>query len=166
MIMNKLPFVPAVYWRLAAVLVLALTVGACTTLSSGQKNQGDTSAKSAPPSNTVYYDFDDIELPRELKVDRDDSFVYNTTGFAAGVLTLKGRVEFDSLVRFFETSMPKDNWRPVGHIKAESAMILFHKENRWCVITMEEGSYNTYVRVWVAPTVFSIENTLLPPATN
>jgi len=162
----KMPPLAPLTWRLTAVVILVLTTGACTTLSTDSKKEGERAAKTDAPPNTVYYDFDDIEVPRELKIERDDSFIYNTTGFAAGVLALKGRVEFNSLVRFFETSMPKDNWRPVGHIKAESAMILFHKENRWCVITLEEGSFYTYARIWVAPTVFDLENPLLPSGTN
>ena len=75
-------------------------------------------------------------------------------------------VEFDSLVRFFEANMPKDNWRAVGHIKADSAMMLFHKENRWCVITLEEGSYYTYAHIWVAPTVFTPDAALMPSSAN
>jgi len=164
--MKLLPPAQSVYWRSAAVIVLALAVAACTTLSSDRKTKGSGASQKPPPPTTVYYDFDDIEVPKEMKIDRDDSFIYDTTGFAAGVLALKGRVEFDSLVRFFEANMPKDNWRAVGHIKAESAMILFHKENRWCVITLEEGSYYTYARIWVAPTVFNMENSLSPPRTN
>lgn len=164
--MKEPPFACSKCSASIALVVLALAVSACTTLSS-ERNEGDRpAAAEAPASDTVYYDFDDIEVPRELSIDRDDSFVYDTTGYAAGVLTLKGRVEFDSLVRFFEANMPKDNWRAVGHIKAASAMILFHKENRWCVITLEEGTYYTYARIWVAPTVFTPENTLLPPRAN
>ena len=41
-----------------------------------------TAAESAP----VYYDFGDIMLPRELKVEKKDSFVFRTPGLTAGVL--------------------------------------------------------------------------------
>jgi hypothetical protein len=165
-IMKEPLFASSGYWKLAAVAILTMALAACTALSSDQKKSDQTTAKDTPPPNTVYYDFDDVELPRELEIVRDDSFVYDTTGFTAGVLTLKGRVEFDSLVRFFEANMPKDNWRAVGHIKADSAMMLFHKENRWCVITLEEGSYYTYAHIWVAPTVFTPDAALMPSSAN
>ena len=46
----------------------------------------------------VYYDFDDVLVPSELKIDRKASFVYATPNFASGVLVMDGYVDADSLV--------------------------------------------------------------------
>ena len=101
----------------------------------------------------LYYDFADILLPRELKVDKKASFVFRTPGMSAGVLALKGRVEGGSLIAFFENNMAKDNWQSVSSFKSPRSMMLFKKENRWCVINITEKAFTTFVEVWVAPTI-------------
>ena len=133
---------------LAAVL---LTVTGCSALSSDNKE----SSSPTPQSNKVapvYHEFDDVLVPGEMKIDRGDSFIYQTAGFTVGILTLKGRVDISSLVVFFEKNMPKDNWQVVSQFKSPRTMMLFQKENRWCVVEISEGNYYTYAKVWVAPT--------------
>jgi hypothetical protein len=134
-----------------AVIMLMFT--GCSTLNKGEKATSTTTAPPTRKDAPIYYDFDDILIPRELKVERDDSFVYQTAGFTVGVLTLKARVDFNSLITFFEKNMPKDNWRLVSEFKSPSTMMLFQKENRWAVIEISEGTYYTNVKVWVAPTM-------------
>jgi hypothetical protein len=96
-----------------------------------------------------------VLVPEELTVDTDDSFIVKTPGFAAGVIIAKGRVERNSLISFFENNMVKDNWRMVASFKSPRTMMLFHKENRWCVISITDRNleYNTHVEIWVAPSV-------------
>jgi hypothetical protein len=96
-----------------------------------------------------------------MKVDRDTSFIYRTPGFSAGVLALKGRVEMNSLIAFFENNMAKDNWRAVSSFKSPRTVMLFHKDNRWCVISITEREFNTYAEVWVAPTITEVETDIL-----
>ncbi len=136
------------------LIPLLYLVSGCSTLrnwirpaASQQTSQAENEA--AP----LYYDFADILLPRELKVDKKASFVFRTPGLSAGVLALKGRVEGGSLIAFFENNMAKDNWQPVSSFKSPRTMMLFKKENRWCVINITEKEFNTHVEVWVAPTI-------------
>ena len=103
----------------------------------------------APP---IYYDFGDVRVPEELKVDNKSSFVYRTEGFSAGVLVLEGRVEIYSLIGSFEKSMANDNWIAVSSFKSPRTIMLFQKENRWCVINITERQFSTHVEIWVAPT--------------
>lgn len=126
---------------------------------SGLKQKKDTSTSSffnkqkEKRSVPLYYDFQDVLVPGELKVDKKGSFVYRTSGFSAGVLVLTGRVELGSLIVFFENNMAKDNWRPLSSFKFPRAMMLFEKENRYCVISISEGGFNTHCNIWVAPLI-------------
>jgi hypothetical protein len=88
-----------------------------------------------------------------MKVNKKTSFVYQTAGFSSGVLVLSGRIESSSLFAFFETNMVKDNWRPVSSFKSPRTIMLFQKENRWCVISITDGDFKTHVEIWVAPTI-------------
>ncbi len=132
-----------------------LAVSGCSALKSKRGATTSGTAASARPAQikTVYLDFGDVLLPKELEVDKDGSFVFTTAGLTAGVLSLKGRVESNSLITFFENRMPEDGWQMISAIKAERSMLLFRKQARWCVIGIEEGQLSTLVQIWVAPTM-------------
>ena len=140
--------------RIGAVALMAAILLATAGCSAISKDQKET---SSPPPQTrktppVYHDFDDVLIPAEMKIQREESFIYQTAGFTVGILALKGRVDVESLIEFFEKNMPSDNWQIVSEFKSPRTMMLFQKNNRWAVIEISEGSYYSYARVWVAPT--------------
>jgi hypothetical protein len=123
-----------------------------TSQSAIQKDQGSTSA---------YRDFGDVLIPSEMETVSDASFVYVTSGLAVGVISVKGRVDTDSLNSFFQSNMAKDNWKLVSYFKSPKILMLFRKETRWSVINITEGSYYTYAEIWVAPTVGNADTSVL-----
>ena len=128
------------------------------------KKTGDT-AKSYPESEnkeppSKYYDFEDVLIPGELKVDIKSTAIIRAQGFLTGVLVLYGRVESSSLIDFFEINMNKDNWRLAGLLKSRKIIMLFQKENRWCVINITDG-YRTNVEIWVSPIINTTETGIL-----
>src|SRR5512141_2833952 len=58
--------------------------------------------------NARYYDLEDIQIPNELAMNADKSKIFQTTNMTAGVLSLDGNVEVNSLIAFFKASMAKD----------------------------------------------------------
>ncbi len=159
--MNRVGSIRGCVW-LAAMLLL-ITAG-CSTLKEDKKDKTDTTAAVSSKDDKnrpVYLDFDDVLLPKELKIIRDESFVYQTAGFTVGVLSMKARVELNSLVEFFEKNMRKDNWQLLSEFKSPQTMMLFQKDNRWCVINITEGGYNTLARIWVAPMALDATSGLL-----
>jgi len=145
------------------ILIAALFLfSGCTALQS--KKASSQSGSAGQPETgkirTIYYDFGDVLLPSELKIDKKDSFVFHTPGLTAGVLSLKGRVEINSLISFFENKMPVDGWQAISSFKAPRTMMLYKKQTRWCVISITEGQLNTLVEIWVAPTVPGVDSGL------
>jgi len=134
------------------ILLLALGFFGCASSSKNSSPSQATLQKDAG-SMPTYYDFGDVMVPSELKLNRKESFVYATGGATAGVLTLKGRVDRDSLIAFFENNMIKDNWRLISSFRAPKAVMLFQKESRWCIISVEEDLMSEQVKIWVAPTI-------------
>ena len=105
--------------RLAWICIGFLTVFifvVCGCASS--KIKGADSKPSAKKEDTgpkpLYYDFGDVLVPSELKIDKDSSFVFRTPGLSAGVLSLKGRVEINSLINFFNNNRVPANGN--GHV--------------------------------------------------
>ena len=140
------------------LMVLLMIINGCA-LWNRIRGQADTEAPAPEPEPTsLYYDFGDVLIPAELKIDKKESFVYKSPGFSAGVLILKGRLDRNDLIAFFETNMPKDNWRLASYFKSPRTMMLYHKENRWCVINITERDLyqDILAEIWVAPTVDSL----------
>ena len=144
------------------IIVMLFIVAGCSGLKSGRRGESaKTQEGKDKDSSPLYYDFGDVLIPKELKVDKKSSFIYQTPGFSAGVLVLDGRVEINSLIAFFENNMTKDNWRPVSKFKSPRTIILYHKENRWCVINITDKGFTTHTEIWVAPTLGDVESGLL-----
>lgn len=110
----------------------------------------------------LYYDFEDILVPSELKVEKKRSFVYHSPDFTAGVLALTGRVEINSLIKFFDNNMAKDNWRLEASFKlANRTIMFFNKPNRGSIINITGKQFKTEVEIWVAPVMGAAEEGLL-----
>jgi uncharacterized protein YceK len=140
-------------WGIAAMTAILLVLTGCSTINgntAADSSGGVTKDQGPVP---LYYDFGDILVPAELKLDKNDSFVFRTPGLAAGVLVLKGNVEASSLITFFDTNMAKDNWQPVTSFKSQRTIMMFKKDNRWCVINITDKDFSTAVEIWVAPTM-------------
>lgn len=143
------------YTVLSGIVILVLSIlviTGCTTVApttGGSTSQTDEKDKGPVP---LYYDFGDVLVPHELKLEKKTSFVFRSPGLAAGVLVFKGRIEINSLIAFFENNMAKDNWKPVSSFRSPRTMMLYQKENRWCVISIVESDFSIRVEIWVAPT--------------
>jgi hypothetical protein len=131
------------------IMALLLLVVACS--SGPQTTDGSEAREKDDKKTPLYYDFGDVLIPRELELDVNSSFVYRTAGFTAGILAFKSKAELGSMVDFFESNMAKDNWQAVGTFKSPRTLLLFQKENRWCVINITDNRWDTLVEIWVAP---------------
>ena len=150
-------------WRKSALILVCFLVS-CFFMASGcstSKKKASGSADGPTGPMPVYYDFGDVLVPKELKVVRKESFLFTAPELSAGVLSLKGGVDRDSLISFFEVNMVKDNWIQVSAVKTPHTMLLFKKENRWCVIEILEKTFDTKVKIWVGITLESAKSGLL-----
>ena len=149
-------------WLLWFLIVLGILFSGCSHASRYQKNTGsdnssqeNNSASKQPAAS--YYDFGDVLIPGELRINRQESFVYESSGFVTGVLALNGKIALHPLITFFTSNMVKDNWERISSIKSAHTLMLFKKENRWCVITIvEKGLFSTEVKIWVVPDALKI----------
>lgn len=117
---------------------------------SASEPQSEVGAKPL----AVYHDFEDVLVPEELTIIRNRTVVVSTPGFKSGMITLKGRVESNSLYSFFSMNMEKDNWEVLSRIKGpETTIMVYQKATRCAVITLREKQIYTYVEIGVAPTL-------------
>jgi len=132
---------------LAALMLLLSAACSSTSKTTEGSEAREKDEKTAP----LYLDFEDVLVPRDLKLKTNSSFVYHTSGMTAGVLAFTSKIERNSLIQFFENNMAKDNWQAVSSFKSPRTLLLFQKENRWCVINITDNNWDTQVEIWVAP---------------
>ncbi len=140
------------YLKLLLCAMLLSSWG-CANLTGSSSS----SEPSAPPmQSSFFYDFNDIRVPEEMEIQTNKSSVTPVEGGKSGVMKFKGRVEPISLFDFFSNTMPKDGWTLLTYQKYQRYLLVFSKDTRVCVITIEEDPiYYTWLEVWVSPRVTS-----------
>jgi hypothetical protein len=134
---------------LAGLAVILIGIAGCSSLKSS--GEGFNSSGQTASVTPLYYEFTDILVPGELTKDRKRCLIFQSHGFTAGILTFKANVERGSLISFFNENMVKDNWKVIGSITSSRTILLFQKENRWCIIYVSEGDFSTTVEIGVVP---------------
>jgi hypothetical protein len=113
--------------------------------------QTKSTGEQGPTPIVTIREFPDVPIPKELDLDAQGSFVYMTPEFATGNMVYNGNVDYDSLLKFFEETMPNNGWILQASLKYTRTLLLYHKENRVCLIQMDIKPLNIRVEIWVAP---------------
>jgi len=92
-----------------------------------------------------------VPVPKELKLQKEKSFVFRTNEFTTGILTFSGKVESDSLISYFINKMPDDAWSFLSSFKSTKNILFFHKENRFCIITIISKAFSTDLEILITP---------------
>lgn len=120
-----------------AAALLAMTMSGCSSNMYGTSSPS-MSAEMGPVANLVG-NFDDIELPVDLKWNSEKSMAIRTDSFKGGILNYSGRVELSSLKDFIITSMENKKWKLVGEAQYKNVLLAFTKPNRTCMVILDEG---------------------------
>jgi hypothetical protein len=124
----------------------ALGLALLMIVSCSMFDKGPVKPETAPKRLPDVREFDDVLIPREM---------------SAGLLRLSGRVEANSLMRYFQNNMTNEGWRLVTHFRSPHSLMLFQKGNRMAIIAIEDADFQTFADVWVVPLNESIDST--PP---
>ncbi len=144
-------------WMIALALVIFLGVAwmGCTTAvkerQQGQPAAGSTGGARYEEEGKYY--FDDVRVPSELNYKPNDSFVYETPKFKAGILHLtKWRLDVPSLIDFFTYNMERDNWKLINSFRGKESFLNFSKPDKTCTIRIKEKwTGTTVVEIRVGP---------------
>ncbi|OQY16928.1 MAG: hypothetical protein B6I32_02075, partial [Desulfobacterium sp. 4572_20] len=109
------------------------------------------SKETEEASISLYYDFKDVPVPKKLKLQKEKSFVFQTTEFTTGILTFSGKIESDSLISYFINKMPDDGWRFLSSFKSPKNILFFQKESRFCIITIISRAFSTNLEILITP---------------
>lgn len=128
-----------------ACLLMLMLIGGCT---SGNPFGTSSSVQGAPEDigafTTKVGDFDDIEVPMDMKYVTNESMVIRTDSFEGGILTYNGRVELNSLKLFMISAMEGKQWKLVGEAQSNNILLAFTKPSKTCMVVLEEGFGGKY----------------------
>ena len=131
-----------------------LVIAGCATKTLSEKSTpiGDSQlTEGGETAFSLYYDFKDVPVPKVMKVEKEQSFIFQTTELTAGVLSFSAKVEPDSLINYFINKMPSDGWRFLSSFKSPKNILFFLKDNRFCVITITSKTFTTNLQILVTP---------------
>jgi hypothetical protein len=141
---------------LLVVCFVGVGMGCSTTVK--ERQQGQPVTGPAPEPNSEWegagkYYLDDVRVPSELNYQPNESMVYETAKFKAGVLRFsKWRLDVQSLIDFFTYNMEKDNWKYVNMFKGKETQLSFSKPDKTCIIRITESwTGTTSVLIAVGP---------------
>ena len=101
-----------------------------------------------------YLDFEDIQIPNGLTLERNKSYLYVTESLKTGMLSFKTSRPVGQVLAYFTENMPRDNWESVSVFKFRKNIMLYRKEGKNCLIIIEEsaeGPNQLVVEIWVSP---------------
>jgi hypothetical protein len=153
----------AIFLCVLCLSMSGLIIGCASSSKEEMIEKEVTSAPPSPQSSTPtkrteradgrYYDFEDVKVPNELKLDDKKSNVYKSADIKSGVLHFDGYVEIKSLINFFMSGMAKDNWKLRADFKRPpQTILLFEKKNKRSIFFIEDTTFNTHVEIWMIPT--------------
>lgn len=99
----------------------------------------------------IFFQFNDIPLPAEMKVQAKDSYVFQSGQIKMGFLTLRGRVDSNSIIDFFAAALPREGWRLKAQFRCNRSLLIFDKPDKVCTILIKEETYYAYVEIYVSP---------------
>ncbi|WP_456325287.1 hypothetical protein [Desulfonauticus submarinus] len=99
----------------------------------------------------AYYDFDDIPVPKEMKLVPKKSILFESAALKAGVVTFEGMVDPVSLFDYYVNSMPQENWSLRSYFKYGQYILVFEKPDKDCIIHIKDKPFNTEMQIWVTP---------------
>jgi hypothetical protein len=136
-------------------VIVFVFISGCATQTLSEKATPLEESKQSKETEEVsiprYYDFKDVPVPKELKLQQEKSFVFRTNEFTTGILAFSGKVESESLISYFINKMPDDAWSFLSSFKSTKDILFFHKEDRFCIITISSKAFRTNVEILITP---------------
>jgi hypothetical protein len=135
------------------IIISLLALTGCASMHTASTSGTATATDTESAKNEPYFptNFNDFEVPGELKIDSKHTMFINTSSFTGGIIAFSGRVEITSLADYFINSMQKNNWTLTGEVRYNNILLAFTKPNKNCMISIYGDSYNykTKVNVYI-----------------
>ncbi len=128
-----------VFLGVVAVLLFLLTGCMPGSTNSSATPAAPGSFEELPPVSSTVGNYEDIEIPSDMKYSTKKSMSIRTESFRGGIIHYSGRIEMYSLKDFITTSMKKNKWKLAGEVSSEDVILAFTKPNKTCMMKIENN---------------------------
>ncbi len=133
-------------FALLFALASAFALSACAALQAPPE---------APSQEEIsrHYRFPDVPFPKDFKLDRDKSFIYEAkeSNTKVGRLYYKGYDSISHVVEFYQNEMINNGWTEVRIIEHSGTIMLFEKESKICHVIVQSGLTTSTVEIQIGP---------------
>ena len=131
--------------------ILIFTSACAENKPKPPETMAPTAQEQGTKDFTTYYDFEDIPVPKEMKLITEKSFLVEYVNLKGGIMHFEGRVKPLSLFNFFYVGLQKEGWNLVGYFKYGPYILLMEKPDRECVVRIADSGWNTNLEIWITP---------------
>ena len=125
--------------KIYVLFILIFIFMGCAAL---QQNTEDTSTSiSAVPQQIANLTFEDLPVPSKMSLDRENSFVYETSNYRTGILFYKGNISAVDVANFYKSEMQKYNWILVNSLEYKKGSQLIFEKPGWIVVIRIESNW-------------------------
>lgn len=141
---------------LAAVVLFALSGCLPGSSNTSALPAGEGNFEDLPPISSTVGNYEDIEIPADMKYSTKNSMSIRTESFRGGIIHYTGRIEMYSLKEFIIASMKKNKWKLAGEVSSQNVILAFTKPSKTCMMKIEskgamsDTTLTMYVTVDVA----------------
>ena len=126
--------------KLLFIMGLITIFSACAMMK-----QNTTENSSLPVSGSTQQvanlTFEDLPVPSKMILDRDNSFVYETSDYRTGILFYNGNMSVVDVANFYKTEMPKYNWNLVNSLEYKKGSQLIFEKPGWIAVIRIESTW-------------------------
>ena len=110
-----------------------------------QNTTSDTSISSSGVTQQIAnLTFEDLPVPSQMLLDRENSFVYETSTYRTGILFYHGNMNAVDVANFYKSEMQKYNWTLVNSLEYRKGdQLIFEKPGWIAVIRIESNWQNS-----------------------
>lgn len=135
-------------------LGFALLAGLSLTACDANRNSSSAAANPAVPVVSEYYyaDFNDVPIPKDMKATGEATVIQSPGGVKTGLQIFKGRVQITSLTSAMNSYMAREGWSLCSALRGnEKSIHIFEKPDRYCILYVQDGLFNTEMLVSITP---------------
>ncbi len=125
--------------RVILFLFLIVALGSCSLL----KQNTDDSTLTMPNASQQIANltFEDLPVPSKMELDRENSFVYETSNYRTGILFYKGDMNAVDVANFYKSEMSKYNWTLVNSLEYKKGSQLIFEKPGWIAVVKVESNW-------------------------
>ncbi len=95
--------------------------------------------------------FSDVPVPKDMVLDVDNSFIFETELTRVGLLKYSTRIPADELVSYFKQELPLNDWNLVNILEYGRKQMVFEKGEETLIITIYPERRGSRVIISLTP---------------